>query len=116
MGDKKVLEKDSLKEILYTLGHYKKRNLLDYWRISVGGVPNRHGRLRPNPQMKGFPDVIILYGHAKTAYLEAKGSAGKLSPDQILFRERAAKFNAPYFVVRNAQDVMFAMGLLGLQL
>jgi hypothetical protein len=63
--------------------------------LEIRAIPNgekRHiavaSRLKAEGVKRGTPDIFICLPAGKVAWLEMKAEKGRLSPDQILFRDR----------------------------
>lgn len=79
-----------------------------FW-ISVsttGTYDPRTGAYRTSPYShRGMSDMIVFpKGRLEPIFVELKAKAGKLSPDQILFREHVTSLGFEYAVVRSVDD------------
>ena len=94
----KVLEKNVLNaccDYLALRKHF-------FWRNNNAPIYDpRFGGFHPLPKhtMKGIPDIIVITDGGYVVFLECKGSNGKLSPDQKIFRDRCKDKGAEYYVV-----------------
>jgi hypothetical protein len=83
-------------------------------RINVIGTPLHKDGLtvyRPSTN-KGMADIhaTVLVGKIPVSvWLEVKGKKGKLSPNQLLFKDSVEAFGGFYYVVRSIEDVESAL-------
>ena len=83
-------------------------------RINVIGTPLHKDGLtvyRPS-RNKGMADIhaTVLVGKIPVSvWLEVKGKKGKLSPNQLLFKDSVEAFGGFYYVVRSIEDVESAL-------
>ena len=83
-------------------------------RINVIGTPLHKDGLtvyRPS-RNKGMADIhatLILAGIPISVWLEVKTKRGKLSPNQLLFKDSVEAFGGFYYVVRSIDDVESAV-------
>ena len=83
-------------------------------RINVIGTPLHKDGLtvyRPS-RNKGMADIhatVILTGIPISVWLEVKTKRGKLSPNQLLFKDSVEAFGGFYYVVRSIEDVESAL-------
>ena len=83
-------------------------------RINVIGTPLHKDGLtvyRPS-RNKGMADIhatLILAGIPISVWLEVKTKRGKLSPNQLLFKDSVEAFGGFYYVVRSIEDVESAL-------
>jgi VRR-NUC domain len=60
----------------------------------------------PKHAMKGVPDIILIkQPSGRFIGLEVKTDTGRLSPEQIEFRNHSEKAGGWYYVVRSIDDV-----------
>jgi len=57
---------------------------------------------------RGAPDIIVLCGSGSLA-VECKSTKGKLSPNQIRWKDRATEFGIKYIIVRDIEDLQQAL-------
>lgn len=60
--------------------------------------------------MPGVPDIIAISEKGTFIGLEIKAAKGRLSTDQIAFRDRALRHNAEYHVIRTVDEVKTIWG------
>ena len=83
-------------------------------RINVIGTPLHKDGLtvyRPSTN-KGMADIhatVLVAGIPVSVWLEVKGKKGKLSPNQLLFKDSVEAFGGFYYVVRSIEDVESAL-------
>ena len=83
-------------------------------RINVIGTPLHKDGLtvyRPSTN-KGMADIhatVLVAGIPVSVWLEVKGKKGKLSPNQLLFKDAVETFGGFYFLVRSIEDVELAL-------
>lgn len=93
------------------------RAILDYltmkgflaWRNQAIPVPIRRGRnivglRRADPFTKGMPDIFCLI-NGRFYGLEVKNEKGRLSEDQIKWKERIEKAGGAFLLVRSVDDL-----------
>ena len=76
------------------------------FRFHVTGGPTSDGRMRPN-ENKGAADFMLqatLYKIPVLVWFECKGSTGKLTRHQEIFRDSVLEKSGFYFVVQGPQD------------
>lgn len=77
------------------------------FRINTGTVKTVDGRFFSSGTPKGYTDVT---GHRKSdgkaIYLEVKTPKGKLSSDQVKFRDEMLKYPIIYGVARSPQEAV----------
>lgn len=56
--------------------------------------------------MKGVPDIIVLTDGGYAVFLEVKRPSGKLSPDQIIFRDKCKDVGCEYYTVKSVDDLL----------
>lgn len=79
--------------------------------LQVVAIPNG-GKRRPREAAgmkhrgtrKGFPDLMVLLPNARIHFLELKTSTGKLSPEQIAWKELLTVMGFPFNVIRTAEE------------
>jgi hypothetical protein len=64
-------------------------------------------RAMPKYAMKGIPDIIIVKD-GRFIGLEVKGPTGRLSADQIAFRDELERNGGTYIVAKGIEDVQGA--------
>lgn len=89
------------------------------WLMALGycvehvpaGGPNALHRAMMHHQgyRKGFPDIIVLDRNGRVGFMEVKTARGKLSADQVWWRDEMAQRNMPYAVVRTIADAETAI-------
>ena len=106
MLEMKQTESQIQKAIL-SWGLYKK---ILMHRINVIGVPTQDG-FRPSSNV-GMADILCTYVVQKipvTIWLEVKTAKGKMSSNQIAFRDNVIRHKGHYYVVRSIEDVESAL-------
>jgi len=83
-------------------------------RINVIGTPlHKAGKTIYRPSTnKGMADIhaTVMVGKIPVSvWLEVKGKKGKLSPNQLLFKDAVETFGGFYFLVRSIEDVELAL-------
>ena len=76
------------------------------FRFHVQGIPTGDGRMRPN-ENKGAADFLIqatLYKIPVLVWFECKGSTGKLTQNQEVFRDSVLEKGGFYFIIQGIQD------------
>lgn len=77
------------------------------FRTNVGKVKTQDGKWFDTGLPKGHPD---LYGFRKSDgklfYIEVKTPTGRLSGDQIKFREMVSQYDVIYGVARSVDDAL----------
>lgn len=100
----KISEKDAQKSIL----HYLSLRKYIYWRTNNAPVYDTgFGGFRKmaTHSRKGVADIYVLK-NGVSYFIEVKGSSGKLSEDQILFKSDVEKEGGIFIVARSIDDVM----------
>ena len=81
------------------------------FRFHTTGIPTRDGGMRPN-ENRGASDFFLqLYFHGVPIliFFECKGSSGRLTLNQEMFRDRVQNSGGYYFVVQGIQDAEDAL-------
>jgi len=86
-------------------------NALNLLGFIVIHIPNQYsrGRIRDAGFVSGAPDLIVLK-KGRVWFLEVKTKTGWVRPSQKLFAERLRQQGFDYFVVRNLDDALKAVG------
>lgn len=109
-----IKERDVLLESKALLDFFKYKGLLDYWRISTGGILHKGGYLVPNREMIGFSDIIILIrGIPYCVFLELKAEKGRQSPNQKSFQSRVEATGHKYYLCRSRSELCEILELNG---
>lgn len=91
-------ERDVLRDCKSLLDVFKFHQILDYWRITTGGIL-QHGKfLVPNKEMAGFSDLIILIAAGPVIFLELKSDKGNQSVNQKAFQARINLVRHKYYL------------------
>ena len=100
-------ERDLHITVVALLDVYAKPDLL--WHHPANGE-NRNivtaVRLKKMGVRAGTPDLCLTLPNGRSAFMEFKGSKGRLSPAQIVFRDNCHKIGAPYALVTDPDDAM----------
>ena len=83
-------------------------------RINVIGTPlHKAGKTIYRPSTnRGMADIhatLLVEGIPVSVWLEVKTKRGKLSPNQLLFKDSVEAFGGFYYVVRSIEDVELAL-------
>lgn len=98
-------ESDVLIECRALLDFLRAQKLLDYWRVSIGGVLRGGKFLTPNKEMAGFSDIIILLPIPRALFLELKAENGRQSDNQKEFQKRIEATNHKYYLCRSRGEL-----------
>ena len=100
-----IKEKDVLRDCKQILEFLKTNKLLDYWRVSTGGVMHQGGKFMvPNREMIGFSDILILIP-ARVIFIETKSEVGKQTPAQKEFQLRVESMGHKYHLCRSGDEL-----------
>lgn len=111
-------ESEILAEIKIYCRHLKfvTKGRFDFTRVNLAGV-RRGGRTTPNPDMKGFADIEVVW-EGRVGYTEVKRRSGLPSPEQIAFFDSRRAAGAKCGLVRSLGDFQHflaaEMGMLDL--
>lgn len=66
----------------------------------------KHKKTNPDSCTRGEPDILVFAKSSPISpiWLELKSSRGRLSPDQLLFVEKAIEWGHEYLIVRSVVD------------
>jgi len=59
----------------------------------------------PKYALKGVPDVIVITDGGFVVFLEIKRPGGKLSPEQVVFRDRCKEIGAEYHIISDLDQL-----------
>jgi len=84
-----------------------------FGRVNVGGIKRGNVWCQNPYTLKGVPDIIGFYKRMSQKMMvswnmfaiECKSDKGKLSPDQIKFKEHFEASGGLYIVARNPEDI-----------
>lgn len=78
----------------------------------MGTYDPRIGAYRTSPYVhKGMSDMIVFpRGRLEPIFVELKAKAGRMSPDQLLFKDYVTALGFEYVVVRSVDDCV-SLGL-----
>ena len=76
------------------------------FRINVGKVKTKDGRLFSTGAPKGFPDLFGFRPDGRIFFIEVKNETGKVRPEQKKFIERVRNSGALAGVARSVEDAM----------
>lgn len=79
------------------------------WRMYTGPIIRGGGRKGPNPA-KGMPDVVALKDGVFYC-IEVKGPQGQVAPHQKEWLEKASKYGAKSYIVRDAHEFLVSIGV-----
>ena len=101
-----MLEQEIQRQIMLWLGGER----ILHWKCSLGGARIAGGRRGKNP-MKGFPDVagVMPCGTGRLFVVEVKTKTGRLSPEQLKWRELLEAKGVFYVLARSLDDVIAAL-------
>lgn len=85
------------------LAWLKAANVLS-WRCSLGGVRHAGVGRKKNP-MKGFPDIGGCLRTGRFFVVECKAPKGRLTPEQIAWRDRLKSQGALYILATSVSDL-----------
>lgn len=71
--------------------------------IAVGGRTKKF--FRPNNDMRGMPDLVVMLKSGKTLWVETKSDMGRLSEHQKKFMAEMNELGHHYHVVRSIFDL-----------
>ena len=73
---------------------------------TMGVYDPKTGKYRVSPYLhRGESDLMVLpKGRLEFMFVELKAKRGRLSPDQVLFRDRVQSLGLEYCVVRSVDD------------
>lgn len=94
-----------LRDCIELLRILKMHRVLDYWRITVGGVLRQGMYLIPNKEMAGFSDIIILTKNPYSIFLETKSPKGRQSDNQKEFQRRVESVGHKYYLCRSREHL-----------
>lgn len=96
-------------DIAFYLSLLRKRGALDFWYNMSTGVfdPIRKIYRRNNSaySRNGVSDIIGVLRGGRALFIEVKSKTGRLTPDQLLFKESVERFGALFIVARSVTDV-----------
>lgn len=79
------------------------------WRIGVGGFQLGDAAAGRRRYVKmgdpGLPDVVALVPEVGAVFIEVKSASGRLSPEQVAFRDACRRAAAAHVVARSWDDV-----------
>ena len=86
-----------------------KARRVPHWRIGVGGfklpgVGGKKGRFVKLGD-PGLPDLVALVAGVGSLFIEVKAPDGKMSPEQVIFRDCCRAAGATHVVARSFADV-----------
>ena len=108
MKNLKVKEAEVVRSVREWAGYHPEVQL---FRFHVQGIPTSDGKLRKN-ENKGAADFMLqatLYQIPVLIWFECKGSSGKLTENQKVFRDSVLEKQGFYFVIQGAQDCQDAI-------
>ena len=79
------------------------------WRLNSGAfaIEDGSGKRRfVRASWRGAPDVVALTHQHGTVWIECKSAVGRLTPDQVAFREQCRERGIVYVVARSVDDVL----------
>lgn len=84
-------------------------NLKKHFFFRINNIPvydhaRQAMRRMPKGSLKGVPDILVLW-NGFPVFLEVKAPKGKLSPDQIAFKERCEKQGIEYHTIKDVLQV-----------
>ncbi len=100
-----IKEKQVLIDCKSVLEPLKRAGLLDYWRITVGGILQRGKFMVPNKEMAGFSDIIILIPDQVDIFLELKSEVGCQSDNQKEFERRVLMMGRKYCLCKSREEL-----------
>lgn len=79
------------------------------WRQNSVGVWDGRGFYRKPPKysVNGISDIIVL-SSGKAYFIEVKSAKGKVSDDQVLFKEFVERAGCEYMIARSIDDIIDA--------
>jgi hypothetical protein len=97
------------KEIQLAICDYLSLRKIFFWRQNTAPTIQNSGdkwhfRAMPKHSLKGVPDIIVIRDGTFVG-LEVKRPGGKLSEQQIAFKENCEANGGKYFVVTSIDDV-----------
>ena len=79
------------------------------FRCNVGRVKTEDGRWFDTGLPEGFPDLLLILGGGKVAFVEVKSAIGRQRPGQKDFQAMAESLGHIYVLARSEQDVEKAL-------
>lgn len=89
--------------ILQTIKHGLRARGVPFWRIGVGGVTMGERFVKLGDA--GLPDLVALVPGRGAVFLEVKAPSGRLSREQVAFRDACRRAGANHVVARSWEDV-----------
>lgn len=109
-----IRESDVLLECKALLDFLKNKRLLEYWRVSVGGLLIKGKHLVPNKEMSGFSDIIILLPTPSTIFLELKAEKGIQTDNQKEFQRRVESMGHKYYLCKSRGELCEILEMNGI--
>ena len=106
----------SCKKLLTLL---KNQGKLTFRRIHVNAIPRGSGRLgykllSKNTDMAGMPDFEVYLPGGRILHVECKSSIGRQSEEQVEWEKELNRYNHPYLIVRELDQLVDALSALGI--
>jgi hypothetical protein len=96
--------------VLEAIGEYLSYRGYVFWRMNnvpIFDAGKMVFRAMPRYSQKGVSDFIVL-NNGRAIFIEAKSPKGRLSPEQVKFKEKVEKAGCVYLLARDIKDLILA--------
>ena len=103
-----MVKKELEKSIQLAVCDYLSLKKHFFWRQNTTPVYDaKAGFFRPMPKyaLKGVPDIILIQDGGFVVFLEIKRPGGKLSPEQVIFKDRCKEISAEYYIITDVTQL-----------